>query len=786
MKIKKVAVLGSGVMGSGIAAHVASAGCEVELLDIVIDEAAPDKLAAGALEALKKSRPALAMHANYLKKIRPGNLRDHLDRIQDCDWVVEVVKEDLTIKRVLYDRVEPLLKPGAWVSSNTSGIPLKMLTEGRGDSFRKHFVITHFFNPVRYLRLLEFVKGPEVDAGEAAAFGTWLEEILGKEVVPAFDSPTFIGNRIGIHSIMTVMHLAIREAIPFEVIDSVLGEAAGRAKSASFRTADLAGVDILAATAKNVFDLCPADEDRDIFRFPEFLQWMLDNKIFGNKVKGGFFKKGGKDEKGKPIFLSLNSETKEYRVQIRKDWPLLKELKGIEDPAERVRALFTSDTEAGRLAWRSVAPNLAYAVNRLGEVTDGPLNVDRALKNGFAMEIGPFELWDALGVERVAARMEFEEIKVPELVKRMLAKGVTSFYRWEHGLPTAQLNPQTLAFDPILEDKRIMVLKREEARGKVIAENSSAQLIDLGDDVACLSFRTKMNALDDGIIGLMEDAIQKHIPGRFKGLVVGNQGAHFSAGANLVMVLNAAKDKRFDLIHEVGRRLQYAGRMLTYAPFPTVAAPFNLALGGGCEVTMAAQRVVGHAELYIGLVEVGVGVIPAGGGCLQLLLRMEEALGQKERGPMPKVKAAFQYIATATVHTSFDEAQRAGFLRRTDRRVMNKAFVLFEAKNEVLRMAEAFQPVQERTLRLPGRGGSEALKLAVKDFQLQGKATEYDGVVLGELAEVLCGGDVSPVQEITEERILELEREAFVRLCGHEKTQARMEHILQKGKPLRN
>jgi 3-hydroxyacyl-CoA dehydrogenase len=773
-------------MGSGIAAHVASAGCEVELLDIVIDEAAPDKLAAGALEALKKSKPALAMHPSYLKKIRPGNLRDHLERIQDCDWVVEVVKEDLAIKRALYDRVEPLLKAGAWVSSNTSGIPLKMLTEGRGEGFRKHFVITHFFNPVRYLRLLEFVKGAEVDGAEAAAFAVWLEEMLGKEVVPAFDSPTFIGNRVGIHSIMTVMHLALNEGIPFEVIDSVLGEVAGRAKSASFRTADLAGVDVLAATAKNVFDLCPGDEDRDIFRFPEFLQWMLDNKIFGNKVKGGFFKKGGKDEKGKPIFLSLNPTTREYRVQIRQDWPILKELKGIDDPAERVKTLLTSDTEAGRLAWRCVAPNLAYAVNRLGEVTEGPLNVDRALKNGFAMEIGPFEAWDALGVDRVAARMAFDGIPVPALVQKMLAKGLTTFYRWTHGLPTAQLNIQTLAYDPILEDKRVIVLKGEEGRGKVIAENGSAQLIDLGDDVACLSFRSKMNALDDGIIMLMEDTIQKHIPGRFKGLVVGNQGPHFSAGANLVLVLNLAREKKFDLIHEVSRRLQYAARGMTYAPFPVVGAPFNLALGGGCEVTLATQRVVGHAELYMGLVEVGVGVIPAGGGCLQLLLRMEDLLAKKERGPMPKVKAAFQYIATAHVNTSFDEAQRNGFLRRSDRRVMNKAFLLYEAKQEVLRMAASFQPVQERTLFLPGAGGSEALKLAVKDFQLQGKASPYDGVVLGELAEVLCGGNVSPVQEVTETRILELEAEAFTRLCGNEKTQARMEFILQKGKPLRN
>ena len=786
MDIKKVAVLGSGVMGSGIAAHCASAGLSVELLDIVIDDAAPDKLAEGALAGLKKSKPALMMHESHLKKIRTGNLRDHLDRLKECDWVVEVVKEDLKIKQALYERLETVLKPGAWVSSNTSGIPLKLLVEGRSAAFRGRFVITHFFNPVRYLRLLEFVKGPEVPEGEAAGFREWLEVSLGKEVVPAFDSPTFIGNRIGIHGIMSVLHLALKENIPFEVIDSVLGEAAARAKSASFRTADLAGVDIMAATAKNVYDLCPTDEVRDTFKFPELLQWMLDSKLLGNKTKQGFFKKD-KAPDGKKLFLSLDPATKAYKPQEKKDWPLLKELKGIDEPVERVRALFTSDTEAGRLAWRCVADNLIYAVNRLGEVTDLPLNVDRAIRNGFAFELGPFELWDALGVDRVVARLRFEERPVPALVEKMLAKGITAFYRMEHGVPVAQLDPATLAMVPVLEDKRILILKRQEGRGKVIAENSSAQLIDVGDDVACLSFRTKMNALDDGIVMLMEDAVQKHVPGKFKGLIVGNQGKVFSAGANLVFVLNAAKDKQFDLIEEAARRLQFAARGLTYAPFPTVSAPFNLVLGGGCEVTLAAQATVGSAETYMGLVEVGVGVIPAGGGCLQMLIRMEDAMKAKgELGPMPKVKAAFQFIGTAHVNTSFDEAQRNGYFRRTDTRVMNHAHLLHEAKQRVLAMAADFKPVEPRVFRLPGLGGETALKLAVKDFQLQGLASEHDAIIMGELAHVLCGGDVSLVQDVTEERILELERQAFARLCGYEKTQARMDSILTKGKPLRN
>ncbi len=787
MDIKKVGILGSGVMGSGIAAHVASAGCSVELLDIVIDDGAPDKLAEGAIAGLRKSKPALMMHESFLKKIRAGNLRDHLGRLADCDWVVEVVKEDLQIKRELYARLEKHLKPDAWISSNTSGIPLKLLVEGRTEAFQKHFVITHFFNPVRYLRLLEFVKGPDVEEAPVQEFKAWLEEKLGKEVVPAFDSPTFIGNRIGIHGIMSVLHLALAEHIPFEVIDSVLGDAAARAKSASFRTADLAGVDIMSATAQNVYDLCPNDEAHEVFKRPDYLQWMLDNKLLGNKTKGGFFKKGEKDEKGRKTFLALDPSTREYRLQIKKDWPILKELKGIDDPAERVRTLLTSDSEAGKLAWRCIAPNLTYAVNRLGEVTDLPLNVDNAIKNGFAFDLGPFELWDALGVDRVVARMDFEELAVPELVRKMLAKGISNFYQWEHGVPSAQLDPKTLLFVPILEDKKVVQLKREIGRSKVIAENSSAQLIDIGDDVACLQFRTKMNALDDGIVMLLEDALQKHIPGKFKGLVLGNQGQHFSAGANLVFVLNAAKDKQFDLIEEASRRLQYAARMLTYAPFPTVAAPFNLALGGGCELTMACQRVVGHAELYMGLVEVGVGVIPAGGGCLQMLMRMEEAMKAKgELGPMPKIKAAFGFIGTANVNTSFDEAQRNGYLRRTDRRVMNKAFLLNDAKQEVLKMAADFKPVEERTFRLPGFGGAEALKSAVKDFQHQGLASEHDAIIMGELAYILCGGDVSPVQEVTEERILELERQAFARLCGYEKTQARMDSILTKGKPLRN
>jgi 3-hydroxyacyl-CoA dehydrogenase len=786
MDIKKVAVLGSGVMGSGIAAHVASAGCQVELLDIVIDEANPDKLAEGALAGLQKSKPALMMHPSFLKKIRTGNLRDHLDRLKDCDWVVEVVKEDLKIKQELYGRLETHLKPGAWISSNTSGIPLKLLVDGRSEAFQQRFVITHFFNPVRYLRLLEFVKGPKVEETQAAEFRGWLETKLGKEVVPAFDSPTFIGNRIGIHGIMSVLHLALAEKIPFEVIDSVLGEASARSKSASFRTADLAGIDIMAATAKNVYELCPNDEVRDTFKFPPLLQWMLDNKVLGNKTKGGFFKKD-KGADGKKLFLAIDPDTKQYKPQEKKDWPILKELKGIDDPQERIRTLLTSDTEAGRLAWRCIAPNLIYAVNRLGEVTDLPLNVDNAIKNGFAFELGPFEVWDSFGIDKVVARLRFEDRAIPKLIEAMLAKGITSFYQWQYGVPTAQLDPKTLQYVPILEDKKVLILKREIGRGKVVAENGSAQLIDLGDDVACLQFRSKMNALDDQIVMLMEDTLQKHIPGKFKGLVVGNQGKVFSAGANLVFVLNAARDKKFDLIEEASRRLQYAARMLTYANFPTVAAPFQLVLGGGCEITLACQRAVGSAETYMGLVEVGVGVIPAGGGCLQMLLRLEEGMKAKgELGPMPKVKAAFQFIGTAQVNTSFDEAQRNGFFRRTDRRVMNAAHLLAEAKSEVLAMAADFKPVQPRTLRLPGRGGAEALKFAVRDFKLQGLASEHDAIIMGELANVLTGGDVSPVQDISEERILELERQAFARLCSYEKTQARMDSILTKGKPLRN
>lgn len=785
-QIKKVAVLGSGVMGSGIAAHCASAGCDVELLDIVIDDSAPNQLAEKALAALHKSKPALMMHPSVLKRIRVGNLRDHLDRLSECDWVVEVVKEDVGVKQALYARLEPHLKPNAWISSNTSGIPLKMLTEGRSEAFRRHFVITHFFNPVRYLRLLEFVQGPEVSDLEAVAFRSWLETRLGKEVVPAFDSPTFIGNRIGVHGIMTIFHYTLKHQIPFEVVDSVMGDASARARSASFRTSDLAGIDIMAATAKNIFDLCPEDEDREVFRFPPLLDWMLANKILGNKTKQGFFKKE-KSPEGKKLFLSLDPDTKTYKPQVKKDWPLLKELKGIDDPAERVRTLLTSSDEPGRLAWACTASNLVYAVNRLGEVTSLPIYIDRAIKNGFAFEFGPLELWDILGVERVMARLRFEDRPVPPLVERMLAKGIKAFYQWEQGVPVAQINPKTLQYEPIIRDVKEVYLKSIAGKTRVIAENEGARLLDLGDDVACLEFKTKMNAIDDQIVMMMEETVQRHIPGRFKGLVLGNQGKMFSAGANLVFVLNAARDKNYDLIEEGSRRLQYACRLLTYAAFPTVAAPFQMILGGGCEVTMACQRVVGSAESYIGLVEVGVGVIPAGGGCLQMLLRLEEALQRKgELGPMPKVKTAFQLIGTAFVNTSFDEAQRNGYFRKTDRRVMNASHLIHEAKQEVLSMAASFVPMQARTLKLPGLGGAAALKAAVKDFQLQGLASDHDAIIMGELAHVLSGGDVSPVQDVSEERILELERQAFARLCSYEKTQARMESILTKGKPLRN
>jgi 3-hydroxyacyl-CoA dehydrogenase len=773
-------------MGRGIAAHVASAGCEVELLDMVLEGKPINFLAEQALADLAKSKPALMMHPSYLKKIRPGNLRDDLDRLSTCDWVVEVVKEDLSVKQALYARIEPHLKPGAWITSNTSGIPLHLLVEGRSTQFQSHFAITHFFNPVRYLRLLEVVTGPEVQDRDLEGFSQWLEATLGKEVVPALDSPTFIANRIGVHGIMAILHYTLKHHIPFEVVDMVLGEAAARSRSASFRTSDIAGIDIMAATAKNVYDLCPNDEDRATFAFPELLEWMLANQLLGNKTRQGFFKKE-KGPDGKKRFLSLDPVSKTYRPQIKKDWPLLKELKSIDDPAERVRTLLTSPEEPGHLAWDCIAPNLIYAVHRLGEVTEMPWDIDRAIRNGFNFDLGPFELWDILGIERVVSRMRYEGHPIPHLVERMLAQGVTSFYQWDQGVPVAQLHHPTLQYQPIALPPKQIELKRCTGTTHVIAENPGARLVDLGDDVACLEFKTKMNAIDDHIVLMMEEALDKHIPGRFKGLVVGNQGKMFSAGANLVFVLNAARDKHFDVIEEGSRRLQYAVRRMTYAPFPVVAAPFQMVLGGGCEVTLGCQRVVGQAETYMGLVEVGVGVIPAGGGCLQMLLRMEDALNAKgEKGPMPKVKAAFQLIGTAHVNTSFDEAQRQGYFRRTDRRVMNSHHLLFEAKQEVLAMAKDFKPVVPRVLHLPGLGGVTALTSAVKDFQLQGLASDHDALIMRELAHVLCGGEVSPVQEVTEERILELERQAFARLCSYEKTQARMESILTKGKPLRN
>ncbi len=784
--IKKVGVLGSGVMGRGIAAHVASAGCMVELLDIVLDGKPHNFLAENALEELKKSKPALAMHPTFIKKIRPGNLRDDLERLKDCDWVIEVVKEDLTVKQALYARIEPYLKANAWITSNTSGIPLRLLVEGRNAHFKSHFAITHFFNPVRYLRLLELIKSPDTNNQDLADFSHWLETALGKEVVPALDSPTFIANRIGVHGIMSILHYALKHKIPFEVIDSVLGEAAARSRSASFRTSDIAGLDVMAATAKNIYDFFPNDEDRDTLKFPELLDWMLSNKLLGNKTKQGFFKKD-KGPDGKKRFLSLDPETKTYRLQVKKDWPLLKELKSIDDPTERVRTLLTSPEDAGHLAWECVAPNLIYAANRLGEVTEMPWDIDRAIKNGFNFELGPFELWDALGIKWVVSRLRYEGRKIPTLIENMLAKDIPSFYQWDQGVPVAQIHPVTLHYQPINIPNEQIELRRSKGTSKIIAENQGARLIDLGDDVACLEFKTKMNAIDDQIVFMMEDAIQKYIPGRFKGLVVGNQGKMFSAGANLVFVLNAARDKNYDLIEQACKRLQDACRLMTYAPFPVVAAPFQMVLGGGCEVTMACQRVVGQAETYMGLVEVGVGVIPAGGGCLQMLLRLEDALNTRgERGPMPKVKAAFQLIGTAHVNTSFDEAQRLGYFRRSDRRVMNSQHLLYEAKKEVLSMVPSFKPIVPRVLRLPGLGGVTALISAVKDFRLQGLASDHDVLIMKELAYILSGGDVSPVQDVTEERILELERQAFARLCGYEKTQARMESILTKGKPLRN
>jgi 3-hydroxyacyl-CoA dehydrogenase len=805
MGIQKVAVLGAGVMGQGIAAHLANAGIPSLLFDIApkpgADGTIADRraIAKGGVANLAKLKPAPLYRATDSALISPCEYEADADRLKEADLIIEAVAEVLKIKNSVYDWVEKNRKAGSIIASNTSGIPLSVLSNGRSADFKNHFMITHFFNPVRYMRLLELVGGPDTSKEvlhRAASFG---EAVLGKGVVWAKDTPAFVANRIGTYGICSVFkHMADEKGqvlFSVEQVDTIWGKPMGRPASAVFRTGDLVGLDTLAHVIKGLYDSCPDDPGREYFKLPPYVSAMLEKGTLGEKSGAGFYKKVKKED-GSSEILALDLNTLEYRSQAKVRYASLGAARGAESSAEAVKIVLAGSDEAAQFAWKVTADTLLYAASLVGQIADDVVNIDRAMRWGFAWEMGPFESWDALGVPETVARMESEGRQVPAWIKEMLQSGRTSFYSRVNGdntfwAPESRPAPGLIRVVP--DSKEHLMLADIKAKGGEVDSNVSASLLDLGDGVLCLEFHTKMNALDDLVFAMYEKALDELDAGRYDALVVGNQGHAgssnaFCAGANLLMILMGAMQEEWQQLEGAVKRMQDLLMRAKYHSRPVVTAPWGLTLGGGVEVTMHSAATVGAGELYAGLVEVGVGLIPAGGGCKELLARF---LGDLHPGVAydsnPFVQKVFEYVGTAKIAVSGEEARDQGFLRVSDRLTVDPDRLIYDARQLALGLSEGgYKPGRKRSFKLPGASGRAAIELYLYQMQMGGFISEHDALIGKKLAFVLTGGDCAPGSVKTEQDILDLEREAFLSLLGTEKTKARIQFMLEKGKPLRN
>jgi 3-hydroxyacyl-CoA dehydrogenase len=790
-RIQRVAVLGAGVMGAGIASHLANAGIESLLYDIVPPDAGDDPKARNAfalkgIEGAKKSKPASLYRNDAAALITPCNYDDHADLLASCDWIVEVVVERLDIKEKVFAWVAEHRNPESIVTSNTSGIPLAELVATMPQEMRKWVLVTHFFNPVRYMRLLEIISGPDTDPAVVKTMVDFGERVLGKGIVYAKDTPSFIANRIGTFGMASVFRHMLEMGMKIEEIDAIFGPAMGRPGSAVFRTGDLVGIDTLAHVFGDLYEKATEDERRDWFQLPTFVTRLLEDGRLGQKSGAGFFKKIKVE--GKSVILALDPETMEYRPKEKVRFPSIGKARSEDKLARKLQIVVYGEDKASEIAWTVLADSLIYAANRIPEIADDVVNVDHALEWGFGWEVGPFKTWDAIGVEKSVEKMQAEGREVPAWVTEMLAAGRTSFYaRDEAGDLTFWQRDGGVAKVPVSENH--LFIGDLVAKDNRIDRNPSASLYDMGDGVLLLEFHSKMNALDELINDLYGKALDRLDAGEFEALVVGNDdGRAFSAGANILGVLMAASQKQFDQIEVGVKALQDLFMRAKYCSKPVVTAPHGLVLGGGSELSMHSAATVAHGELYMGQVEAGVGLIPAGGGCKELLMRY---LGDAPQGvsydPNPGVQAVFQMIGLAKVSMSAEEARDLGFLRNTDQVVLDRSALLKKAKAVALGLVQAgYTPPRRRTCKLPGPAGGAAIQLFL-DTMHEGKyATDHDLVVGGHLVKVLTGGDIPSGTVRTEQQLLDLEREAFVSLCGEPKTQARMQHMLQTGKPLRN
>ncbi len=799
-KIRKAAVIGSGIMGGGIAALLAGARVKVLLLDIVPfdlkeeeknNPAARNRIVKAGLDAALASRPSLFMTKKDAALIETGNLEDDFDKLGTCDWIIEVVVERLDIKRQLFKKIETVRKPDAIISSNTSGIPLKDISEGFSDSFKTHFMGTHFFNPVRYMHLLELIPGentlPEV-LEFIAMFG---EKYLGKGIVWAKDTPNFVGNRIGVQGIGKIMQAMVEEGLTIPEVDALFGTALGRPKTAVFKTTDLVGLDTMVHVCQNSYDLCPDDEDRDVHLIPDFVKKMVEKKLLGNKTKAGFYKTDLTPE-WKKIRKVINPETLEYEDLTRPSFPCLDEAKKLPALKDKIRCIINGDDKGAKFAWRILANSFQYAANRIPEIADTIIEIDNAMKWGYNFQMGPFETWDAVGVTEAVERMEKENLDVPANVKAMLTAGNTSFYKMENGVQYFY-DFASSSYKKIPVSKTMVSLAAARGNNKVVKENSSVSLIDIDDGVFCVEFHTKMNAINGEIIDFIAESID-YVDANGAGMVIGNQAGGmpgaFSAGADLAFILKLIKAEKFDEIDALLKKGQDGIQKTKYCPFPVVAAPYGMTLGGGCETCLGADRIVAHAELYMGLVEVGVGLLPAGGGTMNLWKKFIISLPGRVEKDTDLAKLfipAFMNIAMAKVSSSAADAMANGHLGQNDRIVFNRDNLIGEAKKEVLKMLDdAYAPPVKRPLKVMGRAGQGIVNTEIYNM-LNGKfISEYDAFLAKRIAFVMTGGAVNNDTYVDEDVILKLEREAFIDFAKQEKTIARIEHILKTGKPLRN
>ncbi|MFT3676761.1 MAG: 3-hydroxyacyl-CoA dehydrogenase NAD-binding domain-containing protein [Chitinophagaceae bacterium] len=788
--IKKVAVLGSGVMGSRIACHFAGVGVQVLLLDMVPKEAVDskkpaerNKLVNDALTAAIKSNPSPVYYKDVVKKISTGNFDDNMKDIAGCDWVIEVVVERLDIKQLIYEKVEQYRKPGTLVTSNTSGIPIHLMAEGRSEDFKKHFCGTHFFNPPRYLRLLEIIPTPHTDPAVIDFLMNYGDLILGKTTVLCKDTPAFIANRIGVYGIMAIFGLVDKLGLSIDEVDALTGPLIGRPKSATFRTADVVGIDTLVKVAKGVYDNCPGDEARASFEIPGWLNKMVENNWLGDKTGQGFFAKK-KGPNGEKEIFTLDLKTFEYKPRTKAKFASLEAAKPIDDLQQRIKMLLASPDKAGEFYRHFHYGLFSYISHRIPEISDELYRVDDAMMAGFGWEIGAFETWDLLGMERTVKAMKEAGYTVAAWVEAMLAAGNKQFYKVEAGKKYCY-DPASQSYKPLPGAEAFLVLSNYQ--DKIVWKNGSCRLYDIGDDVLGLQWSTKMGSIGGDVLSGIQTAIDK-AEKNYKGLVIANEGTNFSAGANVGMIFMLAIEQEYDELDMAIRLFQNTMMRARYSSVPVVVAPHGLALGGACELSLHADKVCPAAETYTGLVELGVGLIPGGGGTKEFVLRAADEMHEDEPDTIT-LKNRFLTIATAKVATSAAEGFQIGVYRKgLDEVVMNQGRRIAEAKRSVIEFSDSgyTAPVQRKDVKVLGQSALGALYAGIHAMRTANYATEHDALVARKLAYVMCGGDLSEPTLVSEQYLLDLEREAFLSLCGEKKTLERIQSVLKSGKPVRN